>query len=81
VNSLKYSVSLVVKHLKGRNALINYLEEDVNVDSDCEDDPMGAGEGTSKTKEEAEEETRAVLVTGSLAAYVCYPTSYSRREK
>jgi hypothetical protein len=48
---------LVVKHLKEQNALINYLEEDINVDSDCEDNLMGAREGTSQTKEEAEEET------------------------
>ena len=71
----------MVKYLKGPNVHVNHLEGDANVESDCEGEPMGVSDGTSKMKEEAEEEIRAVLITGSFSAYVCYPTSSSRREK
>ena len=60
---------LVVKYLKGRNVLISDLEGGVNVDSDCEGDFTGAGDGASNG-EQNEEETRAVLITGSFSAYV-----------
>ena len=64
-------MSLVVKYLKGRNALINELEGNINVDSDCESDPTGGwGWGEPLGEEQDEEETRAVLVTGSFSAYV-----------
>jgi len=59
----------LVKHLKGQNPLINDLEGDVNVESDCEGDSLGIRDGTSDTKEEVEEQTRAVLITGSFAAW------------
>ena len=63
----------MVTYLKGRNALINYLEGDVNADSDCEGDSRGAGNGASKTTEEGEEQVRAVLTIGSFSAYVHFP--------
>jgi len=63
----------VVKYLKGRNPLINDLEGDLNVDSDCEGDPIGTWGGMLE-EEENEEETRAVLVTGSFSAYVSFLT-------
>ena len=59
----------MVKYLKGQNVLTNDLEGDLNVESDCEGDPMEIGLETSEIKEE-KEETRAVLITGSFSAYV-----------
>ena len=70
----------MVKHLEGRDALINDLEGDANVESDCEGELAGACDGTPN-KEETEEETRAVLITGSFAAYVRDPISSSHRGK
>ena len=63
-------VSLVVKRLKGRNALTHDMDEYINVESDCEGegDLTEAVEGT--LKEEENEESRAVLITGSFSAYV-----------
>ena len=60
----------MVKRLKGRNGLTSDVEEYVNVESDCEDEggSTGADEGT--LKEDENEETRAVLITGSFSAYV-----------
>jgi hypothetical protein len=66
----------VIKYLKGRDTIINDLEGDVNVDSDCEGDSPGAGDGTLK-KEQDEEESRAVLVAGSFSACVRFPASPS----
>ena len=54
--------------LKGRNAVISYLEGDS--DSDCEDDPMEAVDGALGMEEGGKEQTRAVLTTGSFSAYV-----------
>ena len=59
----------MVKYLKGRNVPINDLEGSVNVDSDCEGDPTGAG-GETLNEEQNEEETRAVLIAGSFSACV-----------
>jgi hypothetical protein len=73
----------VVKHLKGRDALINDLGGYVNVESDCGGDSTGAWDETSNTKEETEEpteeETRVALITGSFAACVRDPVSSSHR--
>jgi len=65
----------VVKYLKGRNTPINDLEGDLNVESDCEGDSAGFELGTPKT-EEKEDETRAVLITGSFSACVHFTASY-----
>jgi hypothetical protein len=67
----------VVKYLKGRNALINDLEGDVNVESDCEGDSTGAG--MKHRREEKEEQTRAVLITGSFSAYVHFLACHAER--
>ena len=67
----------MVKYLKGRNTLINDLEGDLNVESDCEGDSTEVGLETPKI-EEKEDETRAVLITGSFSACVYFPTSYRR---
>lgn len=64
------SVSLVVKYIIGRSALVKYLEGDVNIESDFEGDSPGVKEETPSAVEEKEEQVRAVLVTGSLSAYV-----------
>ena len=66
-----------MKYLKGQNAMINDLEGDLNVESDCEGDSMGVGLETLTIKEEKEEETRAVLITGSFSAYVRFLPSSS----
>ena len=62
----------MVKYLEGRNALINYLqlEGGVNVDSDYEDDPIGAGDARLLKEEQDAGETRAILIAGSFSAYV-----------
>lgn len=65
----------MVKYLKGRNTPINDLEGDLNVESDCEGDSAGVELGTPKM-EEKEDETRAILITGSFSACVHFPASY-----
>ena len=57
----------MVTRLNGRDALINYLKGDINVESDCEDDLTAVGGAASEPKEE---QTCAVLTTGSFSAYV-----------
>jgi len=64
----------VVIRLDGRNASIGCTGGDVNVDSDCEGDSAGVGDGAPQTKEEEEEQARAVLTTGSFSAYVYFPS-------
>jgi len=64
----------VITYFEGPNALINYPGGDANIDSDCEGDPTGAGDGAPKPKEEGEEQARAVLTTGSFSAYVHLPS-------
>jgi len=61
----------VVKYLKGKDTLVKDLEGDLNVESDCEGDSIGVRLEMPKGKEE-EEETRAVLITGSFSAYVYF---------
>ena len=61
-------------YLNGRNALMYYQGGDANIDSDCEGDPTGVGDGASKTEEEKEEQTHAVLTTGSFSAYAHLPS-------
>jgi hypothetical protein len=68
----------VVKYLKGRNTLISDLKGELNLESDYEGDSTGVGLGTSKMKVEDEEETRAVLITGSFSACVHFLVSYWR---
>ena len=58
----------MVQYLKGGSIIVNDLEGGVNIDSDCEDNSMGTLDG--KSKEEKDEESRAVLITGSFSAYV-----------
>ena len=60
----------MVKYLRGRNYVINDLEGGSNIESDCEGDSTGVGSETTEAKEGKEEETRAVLITGSFSAWV-----------
>ena len=62
-------------YLNGRNALVYYQGGDANVDSDCEGDSAGIGDGASQTKDEEGDQARAVLTTGSFSAYVHLPSS------
>ena len=64
----------MVTRLDGRNALIGYPGEDANVDSDCEGDSTGVGDGALRAEGEEEEQVRAVLTTGSFSAYVHLPS-------
>ena len=64
----------MVIYLEGRNTSINYPGGDANIDSDCEGDSMGVGDGALKTNEEKEERARAALTTGSFSAYVHLPS-------
>ena len=73
----KCSGPLVVKYIKGRNVFANDGEGDANVDSDCDNDSIGAGDEMSKEEEKAEE-TRAVLTVGSFSACVNFLASHSR---
>jgi len=67
----------VVKYLKGRNTLIRDLKGgDLNLESDYEGDSTGVGLETPEMKEGEEEETRAVLITGSFSACVYTFASY-----
>jgi len=65
----------VVKYLKGRSTLIRDLKGGLNLESDYEGDSTGLGPETPKMKEEEEEETRAVLITGSFSACVGFLAS------
>ena len=70
----------MVNYVKSQNTLVKDLEGDLNIESDCESDSTEIARGTPGVKKE-KEETRAVLITGSFAAYVHFPTSPSGREK
>ena len=63
----------MITYLKGRSTLISYPGGDANIDSDCEGDSRGVGNESSKTTEE-EEQTYAVLTTGSFSAYANLPS-------
>ena len=73
----------MVKYSKGRNAPIKVLKENVNIESDCEGDSAGIGDGSLKEEEEdkKEEKSRAVLITGSFSACVRFSAPSSRRVK
>lgn len=62
----------MVKYLNRKSILDYDLEGDFNVESDCEGDLSSAKKETLEAEDEEEEETRAVLITGSFAAYVCF---------
>lgn len=66
----------MVRYVKGRNIPINSLGEDVNVDSDCEGDSTVPDDGMLE-----ENESRAVLITGSFSAYVQFLAPPSHREE
>ena len=66
----------MIKYLKGRNTLISDLKGDLSLESDYEDSSTGVGVETPKMKKEEEEETRAVLITGSFSACVHPPASH-----
>lgn len=64
----------MVIRLGDRNALVGYLRGDTNVESDCEGDSTGPGDGALELDEEKEEHAHAVLTTGSFSAYVHFPS-------
>lgn len=59
----------MVRYVKGQSPPIEDLEGDANVESDCDGELPETGAELSST-EGTEEETCAVLITGSFAAYV-----------
>ncbi|KAF9785420.1 hypothetical protein BJ322DRAFT_1193974 [Thelephora terrestris] len=60
----------LVKSLKGRNPLTNDLGGNVNIESDCDcDGDVPEAEDESPSTREENEETRAVLITGSFSAW------------
>ena len=63
----------MVEYLEDGNTPINDLEGDLNVESDCESDPMGVVPETQKAEDK--EVTRAVLITGSFSASVRFLAS------
>jgi len=64
----------VVKYLKDRNTPTSNPDGDLNIESDCEGDPVEVVPETHQA-EENEEITRAVLITGSFSAYVRFLAS------
>ena len=54
------------QYFTGQGALVRYLEHDINVESDWEND---SPEETHEAKPEEAEPVRAVLITGSFSAY------------
>lgn len=64
----------MVMRLEGRNALTNYTQASIGVESDCEGDSSGVGDGTLNPEEEKEKRACAVLITGSFSAYVHSPS-------
>ena len=72
----------MVKYPGSLNCPIKDLEENIDIESDCEGDSVGTGDGSSKEEEEEKEEkSRAVLTIGSFSACVRFPTPSSRRVK
>ena len=65
---------LVVICLWGGGPLTSYLQGCIDVESDCEGDSTGAGDGALEPEQEMEEDPRAVLTTGSFSAYVHFPS-------
>jgi hypothetical protein len=59
----------VVKYLERQNIPVSDLEEDVNIESDCEGDPQEAEQVTPEDGGETGDQTRVVLLTGSFSAY------------
>ena len=66
---------LAVIHLEGWSALTHYPQWYIDVESDCEGDSTGVGDGELEPEEEKQEQTRAVLTTGSFSACVHSPSS------
>lgn len=64
----------MVGYLKGQNTPMNSLAGDINVHSDCESDSTGPSDRAL----EENEESRAVLITGSFSAYVHFLAPPSR---
>ena len=62
----------MVKYLKGKSTLDRDPKGDVYVESDCEGDSSGANKEAPEAEDEKEEATRAVLITGSFAAYAVF---------
>ena len=60
----------MVIRLDGRSALTYPTHAFVDVESDCEGDSMGVGDGALDPEEEKEEQVRTVLINGSFSAYV-----------
>ena len=52
---------------------MNYLEGDVNIESDYEEVPPGVDGERSNSREEKEEQVRAILIAGSFSAYAHFP--------
>lgn len=59
----------MVKYFIGSSALTNYLDGDLNTESDCEGDSSGDNDEAQDNEEEKEEHVRAVLIAGSFSAY------------
>ena len=64
----------MVIRLEGRDALVDYLQGDVDIESDCEADLTAVGDEAPEPEEEKEDQVRAVLTTGSFSTYVRFPS-------
>ena len=60
----------MVKCLKGWKTLTNDADESVYADSDCEGEGDSTGTDGGASKDEENEETRAILIAGSFSACV-----------
>ena len=63
----------MVKYFIGRNTLTKYLEREIDIESDCEEDSRGASEETTDANEEKEEQVRAILIAGPFSVYAHFP--------
>jgi len=72
----------VVKYPKSLNGPIKVLGGNVDIESDCEGDSTGTGDGSLKEEGEEKEETScAVLTIGSFSACVRFLSPLSCRVK
>ena len=60
----------MVRYLKGKNPLKSNPEEDIDIESDYEGESLQVEDELQDAGEEKEEQSRAVLVTGSFATCV-----------
>lgn len=62
-------MSSVVKYLLNQDTLMSYLGGSIDIESDCEGDPLELGGGTQRKNQNKGEPVDAVFLVGSFSAY------------